>query len=175
MPHSWWAFIPWPMAVALMLLITEPRATAVMLVCDRPPSNWTISASMQRLAKMPKPRAMNGGVCTTLGGATDTPRVSLRIGPLQEAAGCAGAAPAENTTGSALAAGLASAAALPAGLALAAGLVSALTAGLAEASAALAGFAGALAGAGELAGAAAPPQPANNMSTLESAANLRIM
>src|SRR5437660_5748424 len=112
------------MVKALMLLMTEPLATSVMLVCDRPPSNWTISASMQRLAKMPRPRAMNGGVWTTLGGATETPSVSLRIGPLHDAPVCAGAAPAEKTTGSALAAGLASAAPLPAcfALALAAGL-----------------------------------------------------
>src|SRR5579884_842035 len=148
MPHTWWAFTPWPMAVALMLLITEPRATAVMLVCDRPPSNCTMSASMQRLAKIPSPRATNGGVWTTFGGATDTPRVTFRMGPLHEAAAWAGAAPAEKTTGSALAEGLASAAPLAAGLAAAlpAGLAEALAEGLASAAALVEGLAEALDG-----------------------------
>src|SRR5579885_2430855 len=172
MPHTWWAFTPWPMAVALMLLITEPRATAVMLVCDRPPSNCTMSASMQRLAKIPSPRATNGGVWTTFGGATDTPRVTFRMGPLHEAAAWAGAAPAEKTTGSALAEGLASAAGLAA--ALPAGLAEALAEGLASAAALVEGLAEALDG-GALAGAAAPPQALRRMSALENAPNLRSM
>src|SRR5260370_22333963 len=58
-------------------------------------------ASMQCLAKMPRARATNGDVWTTLGGATATPSVSLRNWPLQLAAACAGAAPAVKTAGDA--------------------------------------------------------------------------
>src|SRR5438270_1062181 len=69
-------------------------------------------ASMQRLAKKPRARATNGDVCTTLGGATATPRVILRNGPAQDAAAWSGAAPAASTCGvDAAAAGVAWAAA----------------------------------------------------------------
>src|SRR5438270_90516 len=56
-------------------------------------------ASMHRLAKKPSARATNGDVCTTLGGATATPRVILRNGPLHDAAACSGGAPAARTWG----------------------------------------------------------------------------
>src|SRR5438067_9162689 len=69
-------------------------------------------ASMHRLAKKPSARATNGDVCTTLGGATATPRVILRNGPVHDAAACSGGAPAARTWGvEAAAAGVAWAAA----------------------------------------------------------------
>jgi hypothetical protein len=53
---------------------------------------------MQRLPNIPSDRATKGGVCTTFGGETDTPIVSLRAWPLQFA-GNGGATPALNVAG----------------------------------------------------------------------------
>src|SRR5438067_5273961 len=120
MPQVWWALRPWAMAGAAIEAIVLPWATAVRLLAESPPSNSTISASMQRSAKKPSPRATNGGVWTTLGGVTETPILTLRIW-LQACFG-AGAAPAVKTCGDGLAsagapaaAGLAAGAAAPAG------------------------------------------------------------
>src|SRR6266516_5313012 len=85
------------MAGAAIEAIVLPWATAVRLLAESPPSNSTISASMQRSAKKPSPRATNGGVWTTLGGVTETPILTLRIW-LQACFG-AGAAPAVKTCG----------------------------------------------------------------------------
>src|SRR5262249_17382395 len=52
---------------------------AALAVADAPPSNWMILGSMQRLAKNPSSLATWGEVCTTLGGATETPILILRI------------------------------------------------------------------------------------------------
>src|SRR6266849_3421875 len=101
MPQTCLPLRPEPMADSSSGPIAAPWATAVRLVCDRPPSNWAMLASMQCLAKMPSARATNGDVWTTLGGATATPSVSLRSWPLQLAAACAGAAPAVKTAGDA--------------------------------------------------------------------------
>src|SRR5690348_8633513 len=118
--HTWWPGKPAPMAISFSGPMALPLATAVRAVCDKPPSNWTISASTQCLANRPSPRATKGTVWITLGGATDTPMVILRGWPVQPAAAWAGAAPAVNTLGEA--------AALAPGLALAdaAGLAAAL-------------------------------------------------
>src|SRR5438270_11406886 len=56
-------------------------------------------ASIHRLAKKPSARATNGDVCTTLAGATATPRVILRNGPVHDAAACSGGGPAASTWG----------------------------------------------------------------------------
>src|SRR5437870_1249964 len=99
MPHTCLPFRPAPIADSLSGPIAAPCATAVRLVWDSPPSNCTMLASMQCLAKSPSPRATNGEVWTTFGGATATPIVSLRSWPLQLVAACCGAAPAVKTCG----------------------------------------------------------------------------
>src|SRR6266478_7760830 len=71
--------MPRPMATSLTLTIAEPCAAAALAVADAPPSNWMILGSMQRLAKNPSSLATWGEVCTTLGGATETPILILRI------------------------------------------------------------------------------------------------
>src|SRR5438876_3885270 len=70
---------PRPIGTSLTAPIAEPCAVAVTDVADWPPSNWTILASMQRLAKKPSSFAMYGEVCTTLGGAEETPTLILRM------------------------------------------------------------------------------------------------
>src|SRR5919202_5394101 len=137
MPQGWWALRPWAMAGAAIEAIVLPWATAVRLLAESPPSNSTISASMQRSAKKPSPRATNGGVWTTLGGVTETPILTLRIW-LQACFG-AGAAPAVKTCGD----GLASA-----GAPAAAGLAAGTPAGWAASVGFATGAAGGLAGAG---------------------------
>src|SRR5258705_12943969 len=78
------------MATSPTLTSAEPFAAAAAAVADAPPSNWITLASMQRLAKKPSSFATYGDVCTTLGGATDTPMSILRmVGQLCAAAGCA--------------------------------------------------------------------------------------
>src|SRR5262245_30544918 len=71
--------MPRPMATSLTLTMAEPCAAAALAVADAPPSNWMILGSMQRLAKKPSSLATWGEVCTTLGGATETPILILRI------------------------------------------------------------------------------------------------
>ena len=44
---------PRPIDTSLTLTIAEPCAAATAEVCDWPPSNCTMLASMQRLAKKP--------------------------------------------------------------------------------------------------------------------------
>src|SRR2546421_11108086 len=78
-PQICCTFRPRPMATSLTLTIAEPCAAATFAVCDCPPSNWMMAASMQRLAKRPSALATYGDVCTTLGGATETPTLTLRI------------------------------------------------------------------------------------------------
>src|SRR5438270_5803048 len=118
-------------------------------------------ASMHRLAKKPSARATNGDVCTTLGGATATPRVILRNGPVHDAAACSGGAPAARTCGvEAAAAGVAWAAGATVGWPAAGALVgAACAAGGAVVGAAWAAG-GALVGAGgDAAGAHALLKP----------------
>ena len=67
------------MATSLTLTTAEPCAAAALAVADAPPSNWMMLGSMQRLAKNPSSLATWGEVCTTLGGATETPILILRI------------------------------------------------------------------------------------------------
>src|SRR5215475_13604936 len=71
--------MPRPMATSLTLTMAEPCAAAALAVADAPPSNWMILGSVQRLAKNPSSLATWGEVCTTLGGATETPTLILRI------------------------------------------------------------------------------------------------
>src|ERR1041385_4068389 len=104
MPQTCLPLSPAPIAASVSGPMAEPWATAVRLVCDRPPSNWTMLASMQRLLKKPSPRATKGDVCTTFGGATATPMVILRNCPLQVAGTAVGAAPAARGAGEAFAA-----------------------------------------------------------------------
>ena len=52
-PQICCTFMPRPMATSLTLTMAVPCAAATFAVCDWPPSNWTILASMQRLAKKP--------------------------------------------------------------------------------------------------------------------------
>src|ERR1043166_7200486 len=78
-PQICCTFRPRPMATSLTLTIAEPCAAATFAVCDCPPSNWMMAASMQRLPKRPSALATYGDVCTTLGGATETPTLILRI------------------------------------------------------------------------------------------------
>src|SRR5207249_2513283 len=97
--HTSCALTPEPTSVTLTPPITVPWATAARDAADRPPSNSTISASMQRLAKMPRPRAINGGVCTTFGGVVAAAIVSF-LSPLgQLFPAFAGAAPAATVIG----------------------------------------------------------------------------
>src|SRR5215471_18951460 len=71
--------MPRPMATSLTLTMAEPCAAAALAVADAPPSNWMMLGSMQRLAKNRSSLATWGEVCTTLGGATETPILILRI------------------------------------------------------------------------------------------------
>src|SRR5215470_19386577 len=71
--------MPRPMATSLTLTMAEPCAAAALAVAEAPPSNWMMLGSMQRLAKKPSSLATWGEVCTTLGGATETPILILRI------------------------------------------------------------------------------------------------
>src|SRR5262249_34236983 len=95
-PQICCTFMPRPMATSLTLMMADPWAAATLAVCDCPPSNWLMLASMQRLANSPRALATDGEVCTTLGGATETPTLILRmVGQL--GAPCAAAAVAAAT------------------------------------------------------------------------------
>src|SRR5262249_46230833 len=72
-------FSPRPIETSLTAAIALPCAVAVTEVADWPPSNWMMLASMQCLAKRPSSFATYGAVCTTFGGAEDTPTSILRI------------------------------------------------------------------------------------------------
>ena len=52
-PQNCCTFMPRPTATSLTLMMAEPCAAAAFAVADWPPSNWTMVASMQRLAKKP--------------------------------------------------------------------------------------------------------------------------
>ena len=78
-PQTCCTRMPLPIATSLADPSTEPCASAAVAVGDAPPSNWTILASMQRLANSPSSLATNGVVWTTLGGADDTPTLILRM------------------------------------------------------------------------------------------------
>src|SRR5262245_16517937 len=71
--------MPRPMATSLTLTMAEPCTAAELAVSEGRASNWMILGSMQRLAKNPSSLATWGEVCTTLGGATETPILILRI------------------------------------------------------------------------------------------------
>ena len=79
MPQICFALSPCEIAVALIEASACPWVTAARLAAEEPPSNSTISASTQCLAKIPRARATYTGVCTTLGGETETPSFTLRI------------------------------------------------------------------------------------------------
>src|SRR4051794_22988149 len=78
-PQNCCTFMPLPIATSPTLTIAEPCTAAAFEVADWPPSNWMMLASMQRLAKKPSSLATYGEVCTTFGGATDTPILILRM------------------------------------------------------------------------------------------------
>src|SRR3954467_14121028 len=89
-PQNCCTFMPLPIATSLTATIADPCDAAAFEAADWPPSNCTILASMQRLAKKPRSLAIYGEVCTTFGGATDTPILILRM-VVQLGAFCANA------------------------------------------------------------------------------------
>src|SRR5882724_10812350 len=62
----------------LVPVISRPPATLPRKVCV-PPSKVTNSASILFSAKKPNSLAMYGGICTTLGGVTGTPKTTFRF------------------------------------------------------------------------------------------------